>query len=68
MRGYHRRRGWLAWHVAALGRMDGTSFPELAEMTGEDREVDEDAALNRELHALRVWQARLAHQAKRTGP
>lgn len=43
IRGYHRRRGWLAWHVAFLGRV--TDFPELQELTGQAPQIvdtDED--------------------------
>lgn len=32
MRGYHRRRGWAAWHTAALGR--AREMPPLHELTG----------------------------------
>lgn len=34
MRGYHRSRGWLAWHTAYLFRVDPKLFPQLHEVTG----------------------------------
>lgn len=34
-RAYARRRGWLAWHTAALGRID--KFPDLGELTGDHK-------------------------------
>lgn len=46
IRGYHRRRGWLAWHTAMLSRT--AEFPELHEMTGQApqfEETDEDREL-----------------------
>lgn len=55
IRGYHRRRGWLAWHVAALGRMD--NFPELHEIDGSPEppeETDEERAA-RTLANSQAW-------------
>mgnify|MGYP001489685876 CR=1 FL=1 len=34
VKAYHRRRGWLAWHVAMLGRIDARSFPTLEQISG----------------------------------
>lgn len=35
IRAYWRRRGWLAWQIAALGRFEFESgFPDLNEMMG----------------------------------
>lgn len=45
IRGYHRRRGWLAWHTAWLGRLE--DFPPLHELTGHGappEETDEERA------------------------
>jgi len=62
IRGYHRRRGWLAWNIAALGRVK--DFPELHEMTGEDVPVrDPEAEAERRLEILRMWKA--ARKARR---
>lgn len=56
MRGYHRRRGWLAWHVAALGRVE--SLPDLADLTGEVRpEPDEAEQAEEMLRITRGWQS-----------
>lgn len=43
IRGYHRRRGWLAWHIGYLSR--AAEFPDLHELTGmapQIVETDED--------------------------
>lgn len=43
IRGYHRRRGWLAWHIAMLART--SEFPPLHELTGHGappEETDEE--------------------------
>jgi hypothetical protein len=55
IRGYHRRRGWLAWHTAMLSRT--AEFPELHEMTGQTpqfEDTDEDRA-ERSLRNSRAW-------------
>jgi len=40
IRGYHRQRGWLAWHVAVLSRVQ--DLPELHTLTGEPAPRDEE--------------------------
>lgn len=44
IKGYHRRRGWQAWHIAWLGRT--AEFPALHELTGVPvrEETDEERA------------------------
>jgi hypothetical protein len=45
IRGYHRRRGWMAWHIAALPRLP--EMPELHDLTGREpppEETDEERA------------------------
>ncbi len=40
IRGYHRRRGWAAWHTAWLVRVE--ELPALPELTGDAaREIEE---------------------------
>jgi len=54
IRGYHRRRGWLAWHTAALGRIP--ELPPLHELTGHKpprEETDEE-------HAARIYRNSMA--------
>jgi hypothetical protein len=54
VRAYHRRRGWLAWHVAVLGRVE--QFPDLSELTGEPViEPDEEAAAEVQVNNTRAW-------------
>lgn len=56
IKGYHRRRGWMAWHVAALPRTE--TFPELHELTGttppEEEETEEERA-DRIQRNLMAW-------------
>lgn len=64
--GYHRRRGWLAWHIATLGRCDAKDFPDLDKLTGDRREraaqsPDEIVAV------LRQWKSALGAPAQGTG-
>lgn len=40
LRGYWRRRGWLAWHIGMLGRVESKFFPKLHELTGEVRRAE----------------------------
>lgn len=56
--GYRRRRGWLAWHIAALGRTD--DFPELEALTGPAQiphGQDDEKALDQMMHNVRIWGA-----------
>jgi hypothetical protein len=61
-RGYERRRGWLAWHIAILPQM--RELPELHDLTG-DKPVqrDPEAEAERRLEILRAWKA--ARKARR---
>ena len=64
IRGYHRRRGWLAWHIGMLGRV--REFPKLHVLTGEPEPLlpaEEEA--ERRLQILRQWKA--ARAARRKG-
>jgi len=35
IKGYWRRRGWMAWHIAMLSRCEASTFPALNDLTGE---------------------------------
>ncbi|MGX7926458.1 hypothetical protein ACWPMX_07780 [Tsuneonella sp. HG094] len=59
-RGYRRRRGWLAWHVARLNLADPKAFPDLADLTGDarpDRAAQGGATM---LHNIRLLKAAMA--------
>lgn len=61
LRGYYRRRGWLAWHVAALGRMK--TLPSLNDLTGEGgaaRAAAQQQSAAQMLHNFKLWKAVLA--------
>lgn len=58
-RAYHRRRAWLAWHVAALQRAG--EFPDLAEFMGEPAVVpNEEQSLEKLLFAMRLTKAKMS--------
>lgn len=62
-RAYHRRRGWLAWHIAALGRADPKRFPQLATVMGEaEREAPGGQQPAQTVHAVRMWKAALGRK------
>lgn len=69
MRAYRRRRGWLAWHVALLGRVDNKHFPELAELTGEAPVAQQRGQSQAQLlHNVKLWKAVLRrHPSTRSG-
>lgn len=52
--GYHRRRGWAAWHIALLGRIE--TLPELHELTGTAPPPEE----TEEEHAARIYRNSMA--------
>lgn len=56
LRGYWRRRGWHAWHVAMLARCDPKQFPELAALTGEAARRGPQTP-EQLLHAVRMWKS-----------
>lgn len=54
VQGYHRRRGWLAWHIPMLSR--AADLPELDDLMGiEPEELDLEAEAERQLAVLRKW-------------
>lgn len=61
LRGYKRRRGWMAWHTAVLGRMDGKNMPSLADLIGENRHAEPASTAAQPAvmmaHNLRLWRA-----------
>ena len=57
LKGYWRRRGWLAWHVGYLGRAEfKDGFPPLATLTGEAARAERQDQTTLE-HNLRLWGA-----------
>lgn len=66
-RGYHRRRAWLALHIAQLSRIDPRHFPSLAELAGEaDTETEQpETAAAQQLHAVRMWKAIIARKGRK---
>jgi len=60
VRAYHRRRGWHAWHVAALSRADPKRFPSLGDLTGEERTRSRRQSSTEMFHNLRLFKAALA--------
>ncbi|BEV02200.1 hypothetical protein [Novosphingobium olei] len=63
-RAYHRRRGWLAWHIARLGHADPKSFPDLEDMTGEARPDRSAARISSMFHTIRIMKAARAARQK----
>ncbi len=59
VRGYHRRRGWLAWHVAALGRIDGKQFPTIEQLSGLPRREGRAQSPDEMLAVVRQLRQRL---------
>lgn len=66
-RGYHRRRAWLALHIAQLSRIDPRHFPSLAELSGEPESETEqpETAAAQQLHAVRMWKAIIARKGRK---
>lgn len=69
MRGYWRRRGWQAWHVAMLSRAEPANLPALSDLMGIDPPPDEDErAAIQTAHNLRLWSAALKRRFAQCPP
>ena len=65
--GHRARQGWLAWHVAMLGRCEPRDFPELAELTTGTRPEREPPTPDEQVRILRMWNL-VTKQKRPPGP
>lgn len=65
IRGYWRRRGWLAWHTAALNRIPGEDVPALHKLMGTKPPPPKPPMSADEIERNMVaWEAATAHLAE----
>jgi hypothetical protein len=56
--GYQRRRGWLAWNTAALGRFEfEQGYPSLESIQGIPERQTEERRQTMLAHNLRLWRS-----------